>query len=138
MLVFRYWKHRNTYNSKTLSFPGWSILYPCVGLQLSCNLYSQCKRWISIRLGHEKRKPCFTGATDANFLFGRKLLFFKNFFQNLVKSAVFWPRSETFGWIFFENKSKYFPKFFCQKYQRFLEIFVFLGSFLGTINKKIN
>ena len=58
--------------------------------------------------------------------------FFFQFFQNLVKSAIFGPKSKHFSWKFLKiSQNILILKFFCKKCQIFLnEILAFLGSFL--------
>ena len=49
----------------------------------------------------KKKKASFMSTTDTNFPFWQNFFFFKKFFfQNLVKSAIFWPKSKNFGWKF--------------------------------------
>ena len=38
-------------------------------------------------------------------------------FQNLVKSAIFWPKSKNFSWKFLKISQNIFPKLFCKKCQ---------------------
>ena len=96
--------------------------------------YSYQKREKSLHTA-TKKQTSFTGATDPNFPFWQ---IFKKFFQNLVKSAIFWPKSKNFSWKFLKISRKYFPKFFCKKCQIFFQNFCVFRVIFATRNKKIN
>ena len=87
-------------------------------------------------------KNTFTGRPTQIFHFGRIFFslfsfsfflsfflfffFFFLFFQNLVKLAIFWPKSKNFGWKLLKISQNIFPKLFCQKLS---DCFYFLSFF---------
>ena len=94
-------------------------------------------------LGHEKRKPCFTGATDPFFpIWDFFFFFFISIFGKFAK--IMWnqpnlkkKKKKKNGWKFLKISENIFPKFVFKKTSEFLEIFVFLvESFLPPEKKK--
>ena len=79
-------------------------------------------------LGHEKRNPVLQPRPTQIFFSA----------ENLVKSAVFWPRSENFEWNFLKISLNIFPKIFLQKISKFSQNFrVFEVIFWNHKWKKI-
>ena len=90
---------------------------------------------IFFSLGHEKRKSCFTGTTDPNFLFGRKLLF--SIFSKIFWNQPFFDQDlKILAEFFLKISLNIFPKFFCKNIKVFSKFIVFLGSCCGIIIKK--
>ena len=95
-----------------------------------------CSHWAK---NHEK-KTCFTGMTDPIFFV--LAVFFP---QNLVKSAVFWPKSETFCWKFLKIYVKMFSKNFSAKnvlffrnFWGFYFLFIYLFIFFFLPNDQFS
>ena len=104
-----------------------------------CKFLYICYRLVQLNLvvRPRKKKTLFYGHDRPKFSFWQKIIFFLNFFQNLVKISRFCTKIWQFWLKFLENKSKYFPKSFLQKKSKFSWNFCVFGSFFGTINKKI-
>ena len=82
------------------------------------------------------KKKMFYGRERPNFPFWQ--IFFSSLFrflQNLVKSAVFWPKSKNFSWQICQN---IFPKFFYKKCQIFFRNFRVFRVIFATRKKKKN
>ena len=69
----------------------------------------------------QKTNPVLRAQSTQIFRFGR---FSNEFFKNLVKSDVFWPKCKNSRWKFLKISQNIFPKFFCTKYQIFFSKFL--------------
>ena len=91
---------------------------------------TQSTTWCYIR---PQKKP-FIGTTNHIFPFWQIFFFFN--FQNLVKSAIFWPKSKHLSWKFLKINKNIFPKFFCKIWQIFFQNCCVLRVIFATRNKK--